>query len=136
MEHEAISVWMPLQPATLENGCMQFVPGSQARRGAQHRLINPDSHGLVLSDSAAGVSSRSPCPLAPGGATVHTSRTMHYAGPNTTEEPRRALIMAFAWEPQPLPSPARIPLAATRVVGLAAAHPPDSIPHTTRRTVT
>ena len=25
-EHEAISVWMPLQPATIENGCMQFVP--------------------------------------------------------------------------------------------------------------
>jgi hypothetical protein len=27
---------------------------------------------------------------------------VHYAGPNTTDEPRRALIMAFAREPQPL----------------------------------
>ena len=46
-----------------------------------------------------------PCPLPPGGATVHSGRTVHYAGPNTTEEPRRALIMAFAREPQPLAEP-------------------------------
>ena len=36
------------------------------------------------------------CPLPPGGATVHSNRTLHFAGPNTTDEPRRALIMAFA----------------------------------------
>src|SRR4051794_39153887 len=28
-DHEALSIWIPLQPATLENGCMQFVRGSQ-----------------------------------------------------------------------------------------------------------
>ena len=104
MRHEAISVWMPLQPATIENGCMQFVPGSHLDGVHEHRLINPESHGLVLSD-LGGVVNPVPCPLAPGGATVHSSRTLHYAGPNTTDEPRRALIMAFAREPQPLAEP-------------------------------
>jgi ectoine hydroxylase-related dioxygenase (phytanoyl-CoA dioxygenase family) len=45
------------------------------------------------------------CPLPPGGATVHSGRTLHYAGPNTTDEPRRALIMAFFVEPRRLDQP-------------------------------
>ena len=57
------------------------------------------------SATSSGVVDPVPCPLAPGGATVHSGRTLHYAGPNTTDEPRRALIMAFAREPQPLAEP-------------------------------
>ena len=74
MHHEAISVWMPLQPATIDNGCMQFVPGSHLDGVHEHRLINPESHGLVLDDLGAVVDPV-PCPLPPGGATVHSSRT-------------------------------------------------------------
>lgn len=107
-EHHALSIWMPLQPATLDNGCMQFAPGSHTREVAPHRLINPDSHGLVL-DSDDPVDDAVACPLPPGGATIHTSRTLHYAGPNTTDEPRRALIMAFAAPAKPLPEPRTFP---------------------------
>ena len=108
MEHLAISVWMPLQPATLENGCMQFVPGSHHLGVVPHRLINPDAHGLVVDDLEA-VPDSVACPLPPGGATVHLSRTLHYAGPNQTDEPRRALIMAFACPPKPLATPREFP---------------------------
>ncbi|MGH3317893.1 MAG: phytanoyl-CoA dioxygenase family protein [Nocardioidaceae bacterium] len=108
VEHRALSIWMPLQPATLDNGCMQFVPGSHALEVQPHRLINPDSHGLVATDPAAGESPVA-CPLPPGGATVHTSRTMHYAGPNRTDEPRRALIMSFACDAVPLDVPREFP---------------------------
>ena len=101
LEHHAISVWMPLQPATLDNGCMQFIPGSHRSDVQEHRLINPESHGLVVSDDSAATGAVA-CPLAPGGATVHSGRTLHYAAPNTTDEPRRALIMAFAREPRRL----------------------------------
>ena len=57
----------------------------------------------------AAVESAVACPLPPGGATVHTSRTMHDAGPNRTDEPRRALIMAFACEAVPLDVPREFP---------------------------
>jgi hypothetical protein len=103
-EHHAISVWMPLQPATLDNGCMQFIAGSHRADVLEHRLINPESHGLVVSDDSV-VTDPVPCPLPPGGATVHSGRTVHYAGPNTTDEPRRALIMAFFVEPRRLDQP-------------------------------
>ncbi|MFD3477830.1 phytanoyl-CoA dioxygenase family protein [Streptomyces sp. NPDC058695] len=107
-EHRAISIWMPLQPATPANGCMEFVPGSHLLPVLPHKLINPDAQGLVLADTGA-VSERVACPLPAGGATVHANRTIHYAGPNTTGEPRRALIMSFAVPSRPLAVPREFP---------------------------
>jgi hypothetical protein len=107
-EHRAISIWMPLQAATLDNGCMQFQPGSHLFPVLPHRLINPESHGLVLVDPGV-VTKTVACPLPAGGATVHTARTLHYAGPNTTSEPRRALIMSFACPSLPFGEPREFP---------------------------
>ncbi|MGH3310389.1 MAG: phytanoyl-CoA dioxygenase family protein [Streptomyces sp.] len=112
MRHRAISVWMPLQPATPDNGCMEFQPGSHLQPVLPHRLISPDSHGLVLADTGV-VSESVACPLPAGGATVHANRTLHYAGPNTTGEPRRALIMSFACPAQPFGEPRRFPWQRT-----------------------
>lgn len=108
VEHRAISIWVPLQEATMENGCLQFVGGTHALEVQPHELINPDSHGLKVVDPES-VGEAVACPLPPGGATVHTSRTMHYAGPNTSDGPRRALIMAFACKPVPLDTPRSMP---------------------------
>lgn len=97
-DHRAISVWIPLQPATRSNGCMQFVPASHRGDVLAHRLIAADSHGLQLADEhdvARATDSAVACPIAAGDATVHDGRTLHFAGPNTTDAPRRALIFAF-----------------------------------------
>jgi Phytanoyl-CoA dioxygenase (PhyH) len=98
-DHPAISIWMPLQPATLANGCMQFVAGTHLLEVQDHRLISAESDGLVVTDPAA-VGPAVACPLPAGGATVHAGRTLHYAGPNRSDEPRRALIMAFRSPPR------------------------------------
>lgn len=102
-DHHALSVWMPLQPATLENGCMQFVPGSHSLPIVPHRLINEDAHGLVVEEEPGEAAV--PCPIPAGGATVHSGRTLHYAGPNGSDAPRRALIMAFRLDPTPVDPP-------------------------------
>jgi ectoine hydroxylase-related dioxygenase (phytanoyl-CoA dioxygenase family) len=86
---------MPLQDATVESGCMQFVPRSH-RRGVQpHHPINNDPriHGLEADkiDPEQVVA----CPIPAGGVTIHHCRTLHYAGPNSTDEPRRAYIQVF-----------------------------------------
>ena len=124
-EHRGLSIWIPLQPATLENGCMQFVPGSHHLGVQPHQLINPDSHGLEL-QSLELVEEAVACPLPPGGATIHFSRTLHYAGPNTSTEPRRALIMGFNAPGVPAARAAPHAVAAARVVRL--------IPRTERNT--
>ena len=107
MRYNSFSLWMPLQPATLENGCMQFVPGSHKLEIMPHHSINHDVriHGLELDDvdtSRSGVVANAvPCPLPPGGCTIHHNRTLHYAGPNTSDIPRRAYILGFGLPPAP-----------------------------------
>jgi ectoine hydroxylase-related dioxygenase (phytanoyl-CoA dioxygenase family) len=93
-DHFAISVWIPLQPVTEDNGCMQFQPGSNRLPVLDHRRIDPTTEGLVLVDESQ-VTDPVVCPLPLGGATVHGNRTVHYTGPNRSDEPRRALIMSF-----------------------------------------
>jgi ectoine hydroxylase-related dioxygenase (phytanoyl-CoA dioxygenase family) len=101
--HEAISVWMPLQPVGEHNGCMEFVPGSHRLDVVPHRLVDPEAHALELDGEPPedGV----PVPLPPGGATIHHCRTLHYAGPNRSDGPRRAYIMGFVAPPTRLQEP-------------------------------
>jgi hypothetical protein len=102
--HHALSVWMPLQPATRENGCMEFQPGSHRLPVLEHRLIDAGSEGLELVDPAT-VTDPVACPLPAGGATFHDARTLHYTGPNLSDAPRRALIFSFACPSEPLDEP-------------------------------
>jgi len=100
-DYEALSIWMPLQAATLENGCMQFIAGSHRRGIVPHHSIghDPRVHGLATDDvePAQAVA----CPIPAGGGTIHHCRTLHYAGANRSAEPRRAYIMTFRLPPQP-----------------------------------
>ena len=90
---QSLSVWMPLDPATIESGCMHFVPGSHREDVRWHRHIddNPLIHGLVTDD--VDTSRAVACPIPPGGATFHHCRTLHYAGANTTDRVRRAYVI-------------------------------------------
>jgi ectoine hydroxylase-related dioxygenase (phytanoyl-CoA dioxygenase family) len=109
--YRSMSFWIPLQEATEENGCLWFVPGSHRLDVATHQSIGGDSriHGLEMKEGAIDVSQAVACPLLPGGATVHTNRTLHYAGPNRTGIPRRALILGFALPASPREETRRFP---------------------------
>jgi len=97
LEYNELSIWIPLQEATLENGCMQFVPHSYLQDVLPHHPIGNDPRvvGLEVDDAAAYASNAVACPLSAGGATIHHSRTVHYTGPNHSNGPRRAYILAF-----------------------------------------
>jgi ectoine hydroxylase-related dioxygenase (phytanoyl-CoA dioxygenase family) len=96
----SLSVWMPLQEATVENGCMQFIPGSHKLEVLPHHTIrnDPRIHGLVVDE--VNPSTSVDCPLPAGGATFHHCRTLHYTGPNVSDIPRRAYILIFGLEPK------------------------------------
>ena len=99
LSYTAVGAWMPLEGATVESGCLHFVPGSHRGDLLPHRHINddPSVHGLFTDQ--ADTSTAVPVPLAPGGATFHHPRTLHYAGPNTTDRPRRAYANEFQLPP-------------------------------------
>ena len=99
LDYESLSIWIPLQEATIANGCMQFVPGSHQQQVLTHHSINDDPriHGLEV--DAVDVSTAVACPIPAGGATIHHNRTLHYAGPNDSDVPRRAYILIFGRKP-------------------------------------
>jgi ectoine hydroxylase-related dioxygenase (phytanoyl-CoA dioxygenase family) len=100
-EYSSLSIWIPLQPATKQNGCMHFVPGSHKIEIVPHRPIgdNPLTPGLEVEPGAFDFSSAVACELPAGGATIHNGRTLHYTPPNNSDDYRRAYIaMGSAYE--------------------------------------
>jgi ectoine hydroxylase-related dioxygenase (phytanoyl-CoA dioxygenase family) len=93
LDYTSLSIWVPLQEATVENGCMWFVPGSQNLEVLPHQSIGGDVRIHALEVLRADVSQAIACPLPPGGATFHSSRTLHFTGANRSEIPRRAYIL-------------------------------------------
>jgi hypothetical protein len=106
--HQALSIWLALQPATLENGCMKFIAGSHRGPVLPHELLSADSHGLRLRETAPDAAEIF-CELPAAGATLHDGRTLHSAGPNVSERPRRALVFGFGLAPVLLDTPHHYP---------------------------
>ena len=93
LDYDSFSIWMPLSGATVESGCLHFIPGSHLGEVIPHQPIggDPRVHGLEAIDVDA--SKAVAIPLKEGSVTVHHNRTLHYAGPNSTQQHRRAYIM-------------------------------------------
>ncbi|CAF1488563.1 unnamed protein product [Rotaria sordida] len=98
LSHEALSVWVALQPVSLENGCMQFIPGSYRMFDVlphHTQNNNPRIHGLEIDNPNEYTKNVISCSLPSGGATFHHCRTLHYTGPNHSNELRRAYTLQF-----------------------------------------
>jgi ectoine hydroxylase-related dioxygenase (phytanoyl-CoA dioxygenase family) len=87
--------WMPLQDATVESGCMQFIPHSHLGNLQPHHPVGHDPRVHTLMTDKADASKAVPCPIPAGGCTIHLPKTMHYTAPNDTDIPRRTYILFF-----------------------------------------
>lgn len=89
-----LTVWLALDPATVENGCVEVIPGSH-RRG----LINPDHASGFLTDRQAVVECRDedgvPVELAAGEAVALHNWLLHRSGVNRSDIPRRAFSVCY-----------------------------------------
>lgn len=96
-----IQVWLALDPADVDNGCMQFLPTPHGTPCQPHEVVSgdPDDESRLIALTAPVDGSKAiPCPLAPGGCTIHLLGTPHATGPNHTERPRRAYIFNIGLE--------------------------------------
>jgi len=96
--------WIPLQPVTVDNGCMWFIPGSNRGPLLPHHVTNrrftsenvpPSTTGGTLAADNVDDSSAVACPLPAGGATVHHPLTLHYTGANQSDGYRKVWILHF-----------------------------------------
>jgi hypothetical protein len=93
--YDSLNIWMPLDPATLESGCLHYIAGSHLRGIRPHRPNEDDPSGLSMKTDDVDPSQAIACPLPAGGATVHHCRTLHYSGTNQTDQARRAFVLVF-----------------------------------------
>jgi hypothetical protein len=98
----SVHFWIPLQPATVSNGCMWFVPGSNRGPLFPHHVAskrfkdaNAPTTAATLAADNVDDSTAVACPLPTGGATVHHPLTLHYTGANQSDEYRKVWILHF-----------------------------------------
>jgi hypothetical protein len=109
LDYCALGVWLPLHDVTVEMGAMQFLPGSHKRGLLRHRHLEDPIHNLLTADEAYDASQAVACPLKAGGATFHSSETLHYTAPNTTDRERKAFPTEFQLTPVRRKTPADMP---------------------------
>jgi len=100
---KSVNFWIPLQKATVENGCMWYLPGSHLAGELRHHVLfqrpggeSDYTRGISMAMDHVEESKAVVCPVELGGATCHDPFNAHYAGPNTTDGWRRAWILHFA----------------------------------------
>jgi phytanoyl-CoA hydroxylase len=91
-DKRAASCWLALDTATINNGCMWFVPGSNLKEVRPHRFAGKEGGALTCdATEEEGIFVE----LKPGSCTFHQGRTLHYSRGNSTNTNRRAFIVNF-----------------------------------------
>lgn len=97
-ETAPFNFWMPLEPATRENGCMQFIPGSHKSDIIEH-VVYPDSiHGELPRESVEQMLDNHTVvhiELEPGDVVFWHSSMWHYSPPNISDKSR--IAVAGVW---------------------------------------
>jgi phytanoyl-CoA hydroxylase len=92
-QQRSLNVWIPLDEASPESGCLHFVPGSHRGGLRTHRSYPYDPTGLTLEAAPQPDETVTACPLPVGAASAHHCRTLHYSTANRSERRRRALVI-------------------------------------------
>jgi phytanoyl-CoA hydroxylase len=83
-------VWIALDPATRENGCMEVIPGSHLRGPAPH-VPAEDINLCTIQPDLVRLQDRVALPMEPGDVLVFHSLIHHYTAANRSDQRRRAL---------------------------------------------
>ncbi|MDX2155124.1 MAG: phytanoyl-CoA dioxygenase family protein [Hyphomicrobiaceae bacterium] len=95
----SVSLWVPLDDATVENGCMWYVPGSHRTILEHEQLWDPKQRkGFYygIASLPAELERRAvPAEVRAGGIAIHAGALVHCSRPNHSPMPRRALASHF-----------------------------------------
>ena len=91
-----LTIWIAMKDATIENGCLSFLPGTQVL-GPREPVQLVDEHPKGVYDIAPecrGLTAKV-VELKAGSCTFHHGLTFHYAGPNRSEGVREAFAIIY-----------------------------------------
>jgi phytanoyl-CoA hydroxylase len=87
LDAPVVGVWIALDEATAENGCMHVIPGSHH----DGPIVHFDRRDWQICDTDVQVDEDVMAPLEPGGALLFDGLLHHGTPPNRSEKRRRAL---------------------------------------------
>jgi hypothetical protein len=92
---ETVGLWIALDRATLENGCMQVVPGSHRQGPVPH--VQGDTGWCLDAEASARAQATSiAVPVEPGSALPFDTNLMHFTDANRSPARRRAVQFHFS----------------------------------------
>ncbi len=97
-EKEPFNAWMALDPATRENGCMQFIPGSHKTEIVPHVMYEDSIHGELPRERVKEMIDRHGVEhqvAEPGDVVCWHSSLWHYSPPNPS--PNSRIAIAGVW---------------------------------------
>ncbi len=90
-----MSVWVPLQEATLDNGCLWVVPGSHAWGLEPFTIVDHGACVRVIDREAYAREHGIAVPIDAGAVVLFNAYTWHSSQGNVTERVRRAFIVSY-----------------------------------------
>ncbi|HKH63362.1 MAG TPA: phytanoyl-CoA dioxygenase family protein [Flavitalea sp.] len=94
-DRNAISIWVALDNATLENGCLFFIPESHKQTGFNKITIGRNMDGIFDVYPELKTAKTVAAPMKAGSCSFHNGLTIHGANANMTSGFRRAMTCAY-----------------------------------------
>jgi len=94
-DRRAISIWVAVDDATLENGCLFFIPGSHKLTRFDKITIGRNMDGIFDVYPQLKNSRPVAAPMKAGSCSFHNGLTVHGANANMTPGFRRAMTCAY-----------------------------------------
>lgn len=88
------SIWIALNPAKQDTGCLEYVPGSHRQNYSHQHVIDKDNL-LPKGQTVDGTFSTVPVELNPGEFTAHHIKLLHKSSPNYTKNYRVGLVVRY-----------------------------------------
>jgi phytanoyl-CoA hydroxylase len=94
-DRRALSIWVALDDATYENGCLFFIPGSYQRTTFENPGIGKNMGAIFTTYPEFKTSRSAAATMKAGSCSFHNGLTIHGAHANMTAGYRRAMTCAY-----------------------------------------
>lgn len=94
-DRRALSIWVALDDATYQNGCLYFIPGSYHNTTFENPGIGKNMDAIFDFYPQFKATKSVAVPMKAGSCSFHNGLTIHGAGANMTNGSRRAMTCAY-----------------------------------------
>ncbi|MGF7078719.1 phytanoyl-CoA dioxygenase family protein [Mucilaginibacter sp. UYCu711] len=94
-DRRAVSIWVALDDATYENGCLFFIPGSYEKTTFENPGIGKNMGAIFTTYPEFKTTKAVAAPMKAGSCSFHNGLTIHGAHANMTPGLRRAMTCAY-----------------------------------------